>query len=272
MASATRAHNGADTTRRQTAPTTSTNRLKARAPGRPTASLGTGVASHARSAVEIRASTCPLTGVPSVRVPRAAYLASGQRRRASNRIGTVAVSSAPGSIQLGWLGTALRIRAAATGSCILPAMNAICGLILRDRRQPPAATPLQRMAEALPLRAGAGAVRTHDFAGGGFATYERFSATPDAEGRRSSVREPGLTLVCAAELYNAAALRQQFHDVLPPDASEAAIIAALYRRDELACVRQLRGGVRVRPVGCGERAPAAGDRCLRHPTAALLLQ
>lgn len=118
-------------------------------------------------------------------------------------------------------------------------MNAICGLIVRDRRQPLTAAPLQRMAETLPSRAGAGAVRTYEFAGGGFATYEQSSATPDAEGGRSAVREPGLTLVCAAEIYNAAALRQQCH--LPPDASEAAIIAALYRRDDLACVRQLEG-------------------------------
>ena len=59
-------------------------------------------------------------------------------------------------------------------------MNAICGLILRDRRHPPTAAPLQRMAEALPVRAGIGAVQTYDFAGGGFATYEPFS-TPDAE-------------------------------------------------------------------------------------------
>src|SRR5678816_4805352 len=109
-------------------------------------------------------------------------------------------------------------------------MSAICGLILRDRRHPPMPASLQRMAEALPVRAGVGAVRTHDFAGGGFATYEAFS-TPDAEDRRNSLREPGLTLVCAAELYNAAALRQQCRGVLAPDAGDAAIIAALYRRD-----------------------------------------
>jgi len=121
-------------------------------------------------------------------------------------------------------------------------MNAICGFVLRDRRHPPTPTALRRMAEALPLRAGAGALHTHELAFGGFACYEPFPAlASNADARRGSVREPDLTVVCAAELYNSSALRRQLHDVLPAEAGEAAIIAALYRRYGLDCVKHLHG-------------------------------
>src|SRR5512139_2279008 len=90
MASATRAHNGADKTRRQSAVTMSTTRLQARAPYRPAPSFGTGEASHVRSAAEIRASTRPFTGVQSPRVVPRAYTV-GRRPRAT-RTGTIAGS------------------------------------------------------------------------------------------------------------------------------------------------------------------------------------
>jgi len=121
-------------------------------------------------------------------------------------------------------------------------MNAICGFVLRDRGPIPTPSPLRRMAEALPLRPGAGALHTHELECGGFACWEPSPAlTPAGEARRGVARQPDLTVVCAAELYNATALRHRVHPTLPEDAGEAAIIAALYRRDGLACVQHLRG-------------------------------
>ena len=98
------------------------------------------------------------------------------------------------------------------------------------------------MAEALPLRAGEGAVHAYELAAGGFAVHQSFPASPPpADTRRVSLQAPDLTVVCAAELYNAPALRQHLHEVLPADAGEAAIIAALYRRYGLECVTHLSG-------------------------------
>jgi asparagine synthase (glutamine-hydrolysing) len=98
------------------------------------------------------------------------------------------------------------------------------------------------MAEALRLQAGAAALHTHELAFGGLACYEPLPApAADGDGRRCSLRAPDLTVVCAAELYDSSALRRQLHDVLPPEAAEAAIIAALYRRYGLDCVKHLHG-------------------------------
>ena len=83
-------------------------------------------------------------------------------------------------------------------------MNAICGLVLPHRGDPVTA-PLERMAAASALRSGTGAARLYEFAGGGFASHQAFAPPADADGARNAVHEPGLTLVCAAELYNAAA-------------------------------------------------------------------
>jgi asparagine synthase (glutamine-hydrolysing) len=97
------------------------------------------------------------------------------------------------------------------------------------------------MAEALPLRSGTGALHTQELSSGGLACYEPFSASArDDTAARCSVREPDLAVVCAAELYNASALRRQLPDV-PRDAGEAAIIASLYRRYGVDCVQHLRG-------------------------------
>ena len=85
-------------------------------------------------------------------------------------------------------------------------------------------------------------LHTHDLAVGGLACHESFVApAADTHHRRGSVREPDLAVVCAAELYNASDLRRQLHGRLPPDAGEAAIIAALYRCYGVVCVRHLRG-------------------------------
>jgi asparagine synthase (glutamine-hydrolysing) len=119
-------------------------------------------------------------------------------------------------------------------------MNAICGFVLRDRRRPLTPTLLHQMAEALPSHPGAGALHTQELPSGGLASYEPFPASPP-DAARCSVRDPDLAVVCAAELYNAGALRRQLHDVLPHDAREAAIIAALYRRYGADCVQHLRG-------------------------------
>lgn len=105
------------------------------------------------------------------------------------------------------------------------------------------------MAEALPLRAGDGALHTYAFDAGGLATH-----TPAAEAaRRSALVEPGLAVVCAAELYNAAALREELGAALPAEAGEAALIAALYRRHALDCVRRLQGAFAF-ALWDGERA------------------
>ncbi|MDX2165616.1 MAG: asparagine synthase-related protein [Deltaproteobacteria bacterium] len=115
-------------------------------------------------------------------------------------------------------------------------MNAICGFIGRTRGAAPITPTLPRMAEALPVRAG-DVLHTYALDAGGFASH----AGDAAAGRDSAHQEPGLTVVCAAELYNAAVLREEVGDALPPAAGEAALIAALYRRHQLGCVRQLQG-------------------------------
>ncbi len=98
------------------------------------------------------------------------------------------------------------------------------------------------MAEALPLRAGQGTLHLHELAGVGLASYESVpGSAPDADPRRASLRGPDLTVVCAAELYNANTLRRQLRDVLIPEAGEAAIIEAMYRRHGLECVKHLQG-------------------------------
>jgi asparagine synthase (glutamine-hydrolysing) len=117
-------------------------------------------------------------------------------------------------------------------------VNAICGLIQPDRGAS-AAAAVRHMAEALPVRSGAGAVHAYDLETGGLATY-----TPGTDaavvGRRSALVEPGLTVVCAAEIYNAALLREELRTE-PADTGDAALIAALYRRHELGAVRHLQG-------------------------------
>jgi asparagine synthase (glutamine-hydrolysing) len=98
------------------------------------------------------------------------------------------------------------------------------------------------MAETLPLPAGTGAAQMHEFARGGFAWHQAAAASaPDTGIEPAIVRAPHLAVVCAAELYNAGALRQALGDLLAPDAGDAAIIAALYRRYGLQCVQHLRG-------------------------------
>ena len=121
-------------------------------------------------------------------------------------------------------------------------MNAICGYVLRDLARPLTPTPLRQMAEALPLHTGAGVLHTHELALGGLACHEAFPApAADGGGGRTSIHEPDLTVVCAAELYDATDLRRQLRDTLPAGAGEAALIAALYRRYGRECVRYLHG-------------------------------
>jgi asparagine synthase (glutamine-hydrolysing) len=123
----------------------------------------------------------------------------------------------------------------------VPAMNAICGYVLRDRDRRLTPSPLARMAEALRPEADDATLHTYELAFGGLASCAAPGAGPDPAAQRAAMREPDLTVVCAAELYNAAALRRELDDVLPRDAGEAAIIAALYRRYGLECVGRLHG-------------------------------
>src|SRR5262245_41728062 len=123
-----------------------------------------------------------------------------------------------------------------------PSMKAICGYVLRDRERRLTPPPLARMAEALRPQSGDATVHTYELGFGGLACCEAVpGGGPDSAPQRSAIREPDLTVVCAAELYNAAALRRELHDVLSGDAGEAAIIAALYRRHGLECVAHLHG-------------------------------
>lgn len=121
-------------------------------------------------------------------------------------------------------------------------MSALCGIIVRDGQSSTRSLPLQQMAGTLPLHANVGTLHTCEFPGGGVAVYQEFPwPDPAAERRRSVVQQPDLTLVCAAEIYNAATLRRQVETTTPSEPGEADLIAALYRRYGVACVGYLQG-------------------------------
>lgn len=119
-------------------------------------------------------------------------------------------------------------------------MTAICGLVCREPQ--PIEGLLQEMVNALPLDVNLGQRRTLAHCHGGFGVYKQFPL-PDInqDWAGSVLEEDGLYVAAATEIYNAKALRLQLDWDRGNTCSEAALIAGLYRRHGVDCVRQLHG-------------------------------
>lgn len=119
-------------------------------------------------------------------------------------------------------------------------MTAICGLVSRDHQ--PSTEFLQEMVDALPLDVSRGQRYTLAHPRGGFGVYQQFSLPVlDQDRGRSVFKQDGLFVVASAEIYNARELNQQLSSHRIAAVPEPALIAALYRRYGIDCVRQLEG-------------------------------
>ena len=109
-------------------------------------------------------------------------------------------------------------------------MSAICGLISRVSDSCRSAETLRKMAQALPLHPDTGTIYTCQLQNGGFGVHQQFPlASLEADKARSLYQQPDLSIVCAAEFYNAPALRPRLAETLPPEAGAATVLAAAYR-------------------------------------------
>lgn len=119
-------------------------------------------------------------------------------------------------------------------------MTAICGIISLDLQ--PADDSVQNMLDALPLNTSVGQRYLVSHSHGGFGVYQQFPLSLAAEDQARSVWEQdGLCVAAAADVYNGKTLALQLGESRPRAFPEPALIAALYRRHGLDCVRQLEG-------------------------------
>ena len=119
-------------------------------------------------------------------------------------------------------------------------MAAICGLVCREPQ--PLQGALEAMVETLPLNLNVGHRYTLDHPAGGFGVYQQFPLpTLDQDRARSVLQEDGLFVAAAAEIYNAKTLKSRVDLDRVSASAEPALIAALYRRYGVDCVRQLEG-------------------------------